>query len=386
MDPRILFVDHTGALGGAELYLLDLARAYRERCTVLLFEDGPFRERLKEEGISVEVVSASGQLQKVRKESALQRAVRAVPELFSLARQVGQRARTHDLIFANSQKALVVTGLASGWSRRPLIWNLHDLLTRRHFSAVNRWMATRWANWFADRVVVNSEATRAAFSEQGGDCSKTGLVYNGIDARPFDTVTTSAVRAARHALDLNARTPVVGIFSRIAEWKGQDVMIRALPSLPNVHLLLVGEATFETDEEYEQTLRALCERLGVADRVHFLGFRRDVPRLMKAVDAVVHTSTAPEPFGRVIVEAMLARTPVVATRAGGPEEIIDDDETGLLVPSGDPSALSRAVGNLLHSADTTGLVRQARSEARSRFSLDTMLKAADKQISQTLNT
>ncbi len=90
----------------------------------------------------------------------------------------------------------------------------------------------------------------------------------------------------------------------------------------------------------------MVESEGLANRAHFLGFRDDVPALMKGVDIVAHTSIAPEPFGRVVVEGMLAGKPVIAARDGGVTEIIDDGRDGLLVPSGDANALAAAIRQL----------------------------------------
>jgi glycosyltransferase involved in cell wall biosynthesis len=385
MDPRILFIDHAGALGGAELYLLDVARAYQSTSTVLLFEEGPFLDRLKDEDIRVEVVSAPSALIHVQKEGSSSKAVYALPGLLSLAANVSRRAKDYDVIFANSQKSLVVAGLVRWWTQTPLVWNLHDMLTEDHFSPLNRWVATRWANWFADRVIVNSEATREAFVAQGGDGSKTGLAYNGIDAAPFDSVSSEEAHSTRQKLGLGSEVPVLGIFSRLARWKGQDVMIRALPEIPEAHLLLVGEALFGDDDIYKQELNALCSDLGVEDRVHFLGFRDDVPRLMKATDVLVHTSTAPEPFGRVVVEGMLARTPVIATRAGGPVEIVEDGVTGRLVSPDSPSLLANVLREVLENErETEQMVRNAYARAQSCFSVELMLEAVDGQIREAI--
>ncbi|MGC4083749.1 MAG: glycosyltransferase family 4 protein [Vicinamibacterales bacterium] len=181
------------------------------------------------------------------------------------------------------------------------------------------------------------------------------------------------VDALRRQLGLSGKT-VVGLFGRLSPWKGQHVALEALAELPDVHLLLVGDALFG-ETQYEQTLRRRCDDLSLTDRVHFTGFRHDVPQLMKSVDIVVHASTAPEPFGRVIVEGMLARRPVVATRAGGVEEIVRDGETGLLVTPGDPRALASAIRSLLDRHDTANcMVAAARADAERRFTVDAMVQ------------
>jgi len=130
----------------------------------------------------------------------------------------------------------------------------------------------------------------------------------------------------------------------------------------------VGGALFGEDAA-EARLRQQVTQAGMDDRVRFLGFRSDVPALMGGVDIVVHSSIQPEPFGRVIVEAMLAGTPVIATKAGGALEIVTEGDTGLLVPPGDAAALSQALGRL--TADVSlreRLASAALAEARARFS------------------
>jgi glycosyltransferase involved in cell wall biosynthesis len=151
--------------------------------------------------------------------------------------------------------------------------------------------------------------------------------------------------------------------------------------LPNVHALLVGDALFQDDVQYKKKLQALTHDLGVSDRVHFVGFRDDVPTLMKAVDAVLHTSTAPEPFGRVIVEGMLAQRPVIATRAGGAKEIINHQNTGLLVPPGEPSATASAIQYLIERPESAqAIAKQGYESAKSRFSVPKMIERIDSHV------
>jgi glycosyltransferase involved in cell wall biosynthesis len=372
MKSRVLFIDHVGTLGGGELSLVDVARAYRETSTFVLLADGPFRERLVSEGVRVEVIDGGNALHAVRRESkwpGLKAASRAV----ALSRRVARLAREHDCLHANSQKAFVVACLAGLLARRPVIWDLNDLLIPAHFSRTNIRIDVALANHVARRVIANSQASAAAFVAQGGSQHKVRVVYNGIAIDPFDAVTDADVAAVRQELALD-EGPVVGVFGRLGEWKGQDVALEAMCHLPRVRLLLVGDALFG-EERYRDGLRAQAARLGLTDRVRFLGFRCDVPRLMRLVDAVLHTSTAPEPFGRVIVEGMLAQRPVVATRAGAVEEILEDGVTGILVSPGDPVALAAAVRELLADPDRARrIAKAARASAEARFSVEAMVR------------
>jgi glycosyltransferase involved in cell wall biosynthesis len=201
---------------------------------------------------------------------------------------------------------------------------------------------------------------------------KIHVLYNGIDDVPFDLIGDVDIAAARHEFGLEGAT-VVGVFGRLAEWKGQHVALEALRLLPGVHLLIVGDALFGEDR-YAASLREQARRSGVAGRVHFAGFRRDIPLLMRAVDIVAHTSIAPEPFGRVIVEGMLARRPVIATRGGGVDEIVEPGETGILVTPGDAAELAEAIGGLAAGPDIRRRLAEAgRDAAVRRFSQAAML-------------
>jgi len=373
MSPRVLFVDHTAQLGGAELSLLSLAESFSAMAHVVLFEDGPFRRRLQEAGVGVTVLPAPAALDGVRRGGggSLASAVRAIPALLRQAWTLAQMTRDYDVLLANSQKAMLVAGLAGLLAHRPVVWSLRDLMTRDHFGSLQIRVAAAAARLLVARVIANSNASRAALVDAGMPAERIGVVYNGIDPASFDAVTDDDVEAVRRELALPERG-VVGVFSRLSAWKGQHVVVEALRELPDVTTLFVGEALFPEDEAYAHRLRTDVEAWGLTDRVRMPGFRADIPVLMRACDVVLHTSTAPEPFGRVVVEGMLAGTPVVATREGGPAEIIIDGKTGLLLPAGDPCALTAAIRHLLDDpAFANSLAANGRAAA-AQFSPEAM--------------
>jgi glycosyltransferase involved in cell wall biosynthesis len=383
--PRILFVDHTAALGGGELSLLDIARHFRGTSRVLLLSDGPFRTRLEEAGVAVEVMEAADRVSRVTRGGGLLGDLQALPVVLQLARAVAERGRAFDVLYANSQKSMLIAALAGLMARKPVVWHLRDIMSAEHFSGLHRRVAARAANALTRRVLANSEATRQAFIGSGGRGDKARVVHNGIDARPFGSVDDEEIAELRKALGLG-NAPVVGVFSRLAPWKGQHVLLEALGSLPGVHGVVVGEALFEGDKAYAEELFGAVRRLGLDGRVHFLGFRKDIPRLLRMCDVVAHTSIAPEPFGRVIVEGMLAGRPVVATRAGGVVEIIEDGRTGRLVPPGDAAALAEALRAVLGDGERTrSMAEDGRRAARERFSLDAMLAGVERHIAEAVD-
>jgi glycosyltransferase involved in cell wall biosynthesis len=377
----LLFVDHAGVLGGAELSLLDLAAAFGERAEVLLLADGPFRAALEARGVKV-TVEALGALKHVKKETRLPRPA-AFADAVRIARRVSKRAAPHKLLYANSQKAFVVSAAAGLFARRPVVWHLRDILAAPHFSGTNVRAAVTLANLRAARVIANSRATAEAFTGAGGHDSLVRVVHNGIDAAPFDAVTPELAAATRAALGVPRDAFVVALFGRFHPWKGQQVLLDALARMSNVHALIVGAPLFG-EEAFASALQAQASKTGVAPRAHFLGFRADVPELMCASDAIVHASVYPEPFGRVIVEGMLAGRPVIATRAGGVTEIVDDD-TALLVPPNDAEALAAAVAALVRDpARAAAMAARGAARARAEFSVGAMVRGVEEAVRDLL--
>jgi glycosyltransferase involved in cell wall biosynthesis len=372
MNARILALDHVGVLGGAELSMLDVVTGLGDDVTVRLFVDGPFREALERRGVDVRVLPM-GALALVRKESRVP-SPRAVLAAWRMAGAVAREGAAVRVLYANSQKAFIVAALAGRRCGRPVVWHLRDLLGAPHFSAFNTRAAVTMANWGAARVIANSQATAEAFVASGGRRALVRVVHNGVDTAAFDDVSDDAARALRAQVSPGAAY-VLAVFGRLHAWKGQQVVLDAMAQLPpDCHLWVVGAPLFG-EQAYEASLHAQADRLGVAPRVRFLGFRDDIAPLMRAADVIVHASAFPEPFGRVVVEGMLARRPVVATAAGGVVEIIADGTTGVLVPPGDAAALARAVSGLRDDpARAAAIAAAGAARARSAFGVDAMVR------------
>jgi glycosyltransferase involved in cell wall biosynthesis len=374
---KILFLDQSGKPGGAELCLIDIAKPYRDKSLVGLFADGSFKNLLLENQIPVEVLTNNTIT--VKKASSFAQGLGSLGQLIPLISKVAQIARKYDIIYANTQKALVVGAIASFISRRPLVYHLHDILSLEHFSQTNRRIAITSANRFASLVIANSQASRIAFLEAGGRKDITEVVYNGFDTKKYQ-INELDVKNSRESLGLEDKF-VVGHFSRLAPWKGQHILIAALAECPeNVTAILVGDALFG-EQDYVESLHQQVSKLKLENRVKFLGFRSDIPVLMSACDLVAHTSTAAEPFGRVIVEAMLGGRPVVAAKAGGAMELVEEGINGFLVTPGNVEELAKVIITCVQEIDQTALMaKNAQMIAVERFDV----KIINQQIAQLL--
>jgi glycosyltransferase involved in cell wall biosynthesis len=342
---RVLALDQSGVLGGAELSLLEVVKALRARMDVVLFDDGPFRVALARAGVPVTVLDP-GATREMRKQGSAPPLRKALASVWSLVRATAARARNNDVIYANTQRAMVIGVLAGKLSGKPVVWHLRDIVSAEHFGkrqlSIIKWCARAGLA----HVIANSAASARAFIELTGfDRKRVDVVFNGIASGPFDALREVPQSTLRLPLGLPKEAFLVGSFSRLARWKGQHVLLEAMVLNPQMHAVLVGAALFGEDA-YEAELRKFVEQHGLAERVHFLGFQHDIAACMCAVDVVAHTSITPEPFGRVVVEGMLARRPVVAARAGGVTEIIRDGENGMLCAPGDARALADTLAEL----------------------------------------
>lgn len=376
-----LFVSHTGEKGGAELFLADIVKAGPRSWRACFLSGGGAADDLAECGRPPLLLSAGEKMLSIRRDSSFGAMLRGAVDVLAVAWQLSRQAKNHDVICANSQKALFVCALAAKLSRRPLVWVLHDIVTDPAFSAANRRASLAFARLFARVVAVNSQETGRAFIEAGGEADKVRIVYNGFD--PAKAATYDAGKAARLRAELGlGPEPVVGLFGRLSEWKGQHIFLEAIAAMDGAQAVIVGGPLFG-QEAYEARIRDQASRLGLDGRVRFLGFRSDVPELMAAMDVVAHTSIVAEPFGRVVVEAMMCGRPVVATRGGGVTEIIRDGETGLLVPPGDASALAAALGcTLSHPALAERLAQKGREDVSQRFSLEETCRAVSALLAE----
>lgn len=331
----VLFVDHAEALGGAEHSLLLLLRHLdRSRFRPLLAcNRGPLAEAATALDVPVILVEmprirgeALGPLRLLRGSQALARLIRR--------RQV-------DIVHSNVMRASFYAALAARLTGRPLVWHVRDI-----HPPSERWY-TRLMCRLATRVIAISQAVAAALP-----CPhKVTVVYNGLDLEEYPPELEGAVVRAELGLPLDA--PVAGIVGRLQAWKGQERFLRAAVQvaerLPQARFLVVGGAIFGDGEAYAAGLRHLATDLGLGERVIFTGHRQDLPRLLAALDVLVHCAEA-EPFGRVLIEGMAARRPVVAFADGAVPEIVRHEEMGLLVPPGDEPALAAAMVELLGDA------------------------------------
>ena len=223
----------------------------------------------------------------------------------------------------------------------------------------------------ADLVLPVSRQIQRSLEKGGVRPERLRTLYSGLDmTRVMDQ---DDGRGVRRRFNIPGDVLVLGTVANLFERKGYEVMIEALPMIANgapaVHYLVVGSG----DAAYEARLRGMAEILGLERRVHFAGFQKSVYPCLAAMDLYVHPALM-EGFGIAVLEAMAMRKPVVATTTGGLPEIVQDGETGILVPPGDAGALARAVSALLQDSGRRKQLGEAgRARITAHFTVEAMM-------------
>lgn len=320
--------------------------------------EGPLADDLRAGGVEV----------LIRPLAVLRRELMGLGGLSRLARATAADAlwlrrlvRERSVALVHSNTSVVVAGATAPV---PHVWHVRESYDR--FGAAGSLYRRLLAR--ADALPCVSAAVAGQFTG-----ARARVVYDGLalDAR------RAARTSAREALGLAAEDPVVAVLGRVSDWKGQDVLVRALaaPQLRErgVVGLVAGDA-WPGAEERLRGVRSLADALGVSDRVVFCGFRDDVWNVYGAADVVAVPSTAPDPLPNTALEAAAAGCAVVASACGGLPEILSDGVSGRLVPPGDAEALADAVAELLDDpARTQRMGAAAAADVRARFSRERLL-------------
>ncbi|MBV9605253.1 MAG: glycosyltransferase, partial [Solirubrobacterales bacterium] len=325
---KVVYVDHVAQMSGGEIALLRLLpHLHRVQPHVILAEHGPLVGALHLAGISTEVLPFPASARRLPRDAVhpggVSPWVAATTAEYVMRLAVRLRALEPDLVHTNSLKAGVYGSLAGRLAGTPVIWHVRDRISDDYLPAPAVGLIRRMTRHLAVGVVANSHATLRTLAAP----SDPVVIYSVLP----EVLSDVPVPPRRDAGPLT-----FGMVGRLAPWKGQDVFLRAFARAfagGEERAVIVGGALFG-ENECERELHRLAAALGIGDRVEFRGHRPNVWDELSRIDVLVHASVTPEPFGQVILEGMAAGVPVIATRAGGPVEILEHDVTGILYEPG----------------------------------------------------
>jgi glycosyltransferase involved in cell wall biosynthesis len=335
---RVLHLINGEYFGGSARVLMNYVESEARRADVAVgvhFE-GELEHRLRAAQIETEVIAMRGRLDLAAARSVL---------------RLARRFRA-DIVHTHQVRNTLLARLAATGGGPPVVTHVHSPAFRESTDAVRNAITGT-----VDRVLARRTRRFIAVSESlAGELRRLGIrrdrirvVPNGI---PLPAAATGASRAAlRTELGLPATEPLIGMVANFRPRKGTEDLLDAAGLLAAsgipVRLVLVGEAFREGARDYAAELRQRAERLQIADRVIFTGFRADPDRVIAGLDAFVLPSRFGEGLPMVLLEAMGAGVPVITTPVEGIVEVVEDGRNGRLVPAEDPASLAAALRGLI---------------------------------------
>jgi glycosyltransferase involved in cell wall biosynthesis len=372
---KVLYVIGTLDIGGTEGQLVQLVtrldRRYFEPVVCCLTSSGPHHRTLEAAGIPVKIIGFEGF-------RMFRRPVQVARELSRLVRFL--RAERPAIVHAFLFWAYVIGAFAARAARVPVVIASRRSLGCFKEGVLHHLWLERLATRITDVIVANSEAVKAdVVRQERVAAARVRVIHNGVDPGP---PVPSIERGLGEHLGIPSDSSAVGVVARLIDYKGHRYFLQACCAVrqrhPRAVFLLVG------DGPEAAPLVARVRELGLDAVVRFLGTRMDVARILTVLDVVVLPSLE-EGFPNVVLEAMAAGKPVVASRVGGVPEAVVHGETGLLVPPADPQALAEAIATLLDDpARAQRMGRAGRDRVITWFGMDRMVQETERLYHEIL--
>lgn len=326
MKPNLLFINSITILGGGEVWMLTVMKELAGRgykVTLICKPEAEIIKQANEAGIDVLPIRIAGDFDPF-----------TISQLIKIYIK-----RKIDIVIANVGKDIRLAGSAAKFVPRISVIALHQV--DREIKNNLRYRITY--NSLADLIIVNSLATKNTLLK----CApwllneKIKVVYHGID---YEKYSERNITDLRNQLGLSQQDLIIGFVGRLSVQKGIKYLLDAFrlvtEKFKNVHLVIAGTG------ELEGMVKEFTKRFNLENRIHLLGFRKDIPDLMRTFDIFLLPSLW-EGFGIVLIEAMAAGKPVVATNASSIPEVVEDGRSGILVPPENAKAISEALAKLI---------------------------------------
>ena len=266
-----------------------------------------------------------------------------------------------DIIHAHTSHAHTAACLARIFAHRGKV-----VVSRRVDFPPRKGLLNRWKYAQPDRIIAVSSFIARVMQEYGTPESKLAIVHSGTDAARFEVEAIS-----RTELGVPEGVPLLGCVAALVGHKDHPTLLRAMPTvlqkIPDLHLLLIG------DGELRPQVENLIAELHIGHAVILLGYRKDVPRILRALDAFV-LSRKEEGFGGAALEAMACSLPVVSTNAGGMSDTVVHEETGLLTPIRNPEALAAAIIRVFRDTELIKKLKLNGPKQVHQFSIERMIE------------
>lgn len=310
---------------------------------VVLSEKGPLSEKLIAVGIEV-IFIRLGILR--RKYKSIPGIINRIVVLLKAYRSIKKliRERNINLLYSNTTSVLVGAFAARNCHIKH-IWHVHEIIEKPY---ILYYILGHLLNKYSDKVVVVSGAVKTHWSRYVAN-EKLKLIYNGIDYLPF----LQSINLLQNELPPINNRIIIGMVGRVHYWKGQDYFLKIAGILAqkqdNLLFVMIGDV-FPGNEYLYKRLNTIKKEQNIEGVVYDLGYRADIPSLLKGFDIFVLPSQLADPFPTVILEAMASSKPVVATRQGGAVEMIDNN-SGILIPVNEPEKAALLMEKLIKNKE-----------------------------------
>ncbi|WP_255590423.1 MULTISPECIES: glycosyltransferase [unclassified Algoriphagus] len=379
---NILFLTSSADLYGSSRIFLEAIKALQKsgiNPVVVIPHQGPLEIYLSELGIPVYIfnlgilrrkyVSPLGLINRANKNLKAYRFLSSLHEKFQF-----------ELVYSNTL-AVIIGSIFSRRKNIPHTWHIHEIIPGP--KPLVKLLSSLLDKGTPQPIAV-SEAVAAHWQKLLRK-SKVQVIHNGIPYQAF----LENVDQAKKRIGVAEKKVCIGMVGRINPGKGQLFFLEMAKQLsqqyPETHFLLVGDPY----PGYEPILEEIHEEIRsnhLESKVSYLGFRKDIPELMAAMDIFVLPSILPDSFPTVILEAMAAGKPVVATLSGGASEMLEDGKSGFLIPIGDVKKGVEAISQLIESEDLRlEMGKAGRVRVLEEFSLESFEEKIKKHIWQHLN-
>ena len=364
---RILHLIETKGPGGAETVYIQIIKGMAERgyrSFPCITGPGWVESTLKELGFYPTIISTKGSFD--------------FKFLSSLVQFI--KDKKIDLIHSHLLGANLYASLAGIITRKPVISTFHGIVDIGRNQGTLNFLKGKIISFGSSKIVcVSKSLQKKLVSEGWAQRNKTKVIYNGVDLKKF---SRNRKNINKCSLGFKEADILIGTIGNIRPTKGHRYFIESAAlvrkKFPNIKYLIVGHAS----DEDQKKLFTVIESLNLKNTVYFWGFQKDVTNILANLDVFVVPSTS-EGFSIATIEAMAMEIPVIATRCGGPQEIITNGKNGLLVPPANSKALANAIIHILSTPELSSKFIQEGKKTAQRFSLDAMLSKYDSLYKKT---
>lgn len=370
---KVLFVNSTAIHGGAEralFCLMDNIRSKGIEPILLVPSRGWLVDRCIEKSIAVEFLPTLPDA--FATNTFRQQAQTWLTNSVAIARLV--KRYNISLIHANSPRASYHAGLGARLARVPCIVHVHDADPK--FLPYSVFVKKIILLLVSDEFVTVSKFTEHSLKNFLPTCTRITTIYNGFEADISYSKTD-----LKEELNLQPDSFLIGNISAMAPWKGQDIIIKAFYQMiqkfhGQYYLVIIGGSQgSEEQKNHFQSLLDLTKVLGLKNRVHFTGWRKDVISLLPSIDLFVHVPIRPDPLPSVVFEACLTERPIIASNTGGIPEIIQNNIHGVLVEPSNVEQLAEVMEwSISNYSALVEMGKNAKKRVQEKFSINQMIE------------